>query len=344
MKLSVIDQSPVSTGMTAGQALANTIELARLADRLGYERYWIAEHHDIPTLASPAPEVLIARLTGETKRIRLGSGGIMLPHYSSYKVAEVFRMLHALAPGRIDLGVGRAPGGGPLAAFALRRERNEGRLPDDFGDQLVEVLAFLNREFGEKHPFSRLTVTPEMPGAPQVWLLGSSPWSSAAAAEIGLPYAFAHFITPEPAAAAIAQYYERFKPSRYLAAPRAVAAIGVICAESDEEAQRLSASVRLVRRRIRSGERGLVPSVEEAMRELGPDEPWTPSAGSDWPPFFAGSLDTLKKQLTALAAAWRLEELMIVTIVHEHAARLRSYELLAQAFGLNAAQPAERTP
>jgi luciferase family oxidoreductase group 1 len=340
MKLSVIDQSPVSTGMTAGEALANTIELARLADRLGYERYWIAEHHDIPTLASPAPEVLIARLTGETKRIRLGSGGIMLPHYSSYKVAEVFRMLHALAPDRIDLGVGRAPGGGPLAAFALRRERNEGRLPDDFGEQLVEVLAFLNGEFGEKHPFSRLTVTPQMPGAPQVWLLGSSLWSSAAAAELGLPYAFAHFITPEPAAAAIAQYHERFKPSRYLAAPRAVAALGVICAETDEEARRLSASVRLVRRRIRSGERGLVPSVEEAQRELGPEAPDVDTARGGWPPFFAGSPDTLKKQLTALAAEWRLEELMIVTIVHEHAARMRSYELLAEAFALKASTPA----
>ena len=336
MKLSIIDQSPVSTRMTAGQALANTIELARLADRLGYERYWIAEHHDIPTLASPAPEILIARLTGETQRIRLGSGGVMLPHYSSLKVAEVFRMLHALAPGRIDLGVGRAPGGGPLVAFALRRERTEGAIPDDFPEQLMEVLAFLNREFLPQHPFSRLTVTPEMPGAPQVWLLGSSLWSASAAAELGLPYAFAHFISPEPARAALAHYHEHFKPSRYLSAPQAIAALSVICAATDEEAVRLSASLRLVRRRIRSGERGLVPSVEEAMSELGGGSAEAPNADLSSRPYFAGSPETLKAQLTALAAEWHLDELMVVTIVHDHSARLRSYELLAGAFGLRA--------
>jgi luciferase family oxidoreductase group 1 len=334
MQLSIIDQSPVSTGETPAGALRNTIELARLADRLGYTRYWIAEHHDIATLACPAPEVLIARLTGETTRIRLGSGGIMLPHYSPLKVAEVFRMLHALAPDRIDLGVGRAPGGGPLAAFALRRDRKEGPIPDDFGEQLIEVLAFLKCEFGEKHPFSKITVTPEMPGAPVVWLLGSSLWSASAAAELGLPYAFAHFISPEPAQAALTYYHERFKPSRYLAEAQAIAAIGVVCAETEEEAVRLSASVRLVRQRIRTGVRGLVPSVDEALRELGSEEPWVPSAANPSPPLFIGSPATLKAQLTALAANWRLQELMIVTIVHDHSARLRSYELLAEAFEL----------
>ena len=334
MKLSIIDQSPVSAGATPADALRHTIELARLADRLGYTRYWIAEHHDIPALASPAPEVLIARLTGETSRIRLGSGGIMLPHYSPLKVAEVFRMLHALAPDRIDLGVGRAPGGGPLAAFALRRERNEGPIPDDFGDQLVELLAFLHHEFRPQHPFSRIGVTPDMPGAPDLWLLGSSLWSAAAAAELGLPYAFAHFITPEPAPAALAHYHERFKPSRYLQAPRAIAAVGSVCAESDSEAERLASSVRLVRRRIRTGERGLVPTVEEALRELGP-EAVEPTVGPNgWPAYFVGSPASLKERLTALAEAWRLDEIMIVTIVHDHRARLRSYELLAQAFGL----------
>jgi luciferase family oxidoreductase group 1 len=334
MKLSIIDQSPVSSGSTPADALRNTIELARLADRLGYERYWIAEHHDIPALASPAPEVLIARLTGETQRIRLGSGGIMLPHYSSLKVAEVFRMLHALAPGRIDLGVGRAPGGGPLAAFALRRDRREGAMPDDFPEQLMEVLAFLNHEFLPQHPFSRIIVTPDMPGAPEVWMLGSSLWSASAAAEIGLPYAFAHFIAPGPAQAAIAHYYERFKPSRYLSAPRAIAAFAVICAPTDEEAVRLSASVRLVRRRIRNGEAGLVPSVDEALRELGAESVEVPGGDLSARPFFAGSPATLVAQLSMLATDWRLDEVMIVTIVHDHALRLRSYELLGRAFGL----------
>jgi luciferase family oxidoreductase group 1 len=334
MKLSIIDQSPVSAGSTPADALRHTIELARLADRLGYTRYWIAEHHDIPALASPAPEVLIARLTGETSRIRLGSGGVMLPHYSPLKVAEVFRMLHALAPDRIDLGVGRAPGGAPLAAYALRRERSDGPVPDDFGDQLVELLAFLHHEFGSQHPFSRIGVTPDMPGAPVVWLLGSSLWSAAAAAELGLPYAFAHFITPEPAPAALAHYHERFKPSRYLAAPRAIAAVGAVCAESDSEAERLASSVRLVRRRIRTGERGLVPTVEEALRELGPAAIEPAGGPNGWPAYFVGSPASLKERLTSLADTWRLDEVMIVTIVHDQRARLRSYELLAQAFGL----------
>ena len=158
MKLSVIDQSPVSAGFTPADALRNTIELARLADRLGYERYWIAEHHAITALASPAPEILMTRVAAETSTIRVGSGGVMLPHYSPLKVAETFRMLHALYPGRIDLGVGRAPGGTPLDTFALQRYRGQQLSVDDFPQQLVELLAFLNRDFPDKHPFGRLTV------------------------------------------------------------------------------------------------------------------------------------------------------------------------------------------
>src|SRR6516165_10746183 len=173
MRLSVLDQSPVSEGSTPAQALRNTVELARLTDRLGYARYWVAEHHATASLASPAPEILIARLGAETTRIRVGSGGVMLPHYSPLKVAEQFRMLHALYPDRVDLGIGRAPGGAPLETFALRRERLKTPLPDDFPDQLVELLGFLNQEFAARHPFSRIKVSPEMPGTPEVWLLGS---------------------------------------------------------------------------------------------------------------------------------------------------------------------------
>ncbi len=174
VKLSVIDQSPVPAGFTPADALRNSIELARLADRLGYERYWIAEHHAIEALASPAPEVLVARVAAETSGIRVGSGGVMLPHYSPLKVAEIFRMLHALYPGRIDLGLGRAPGGTPLDSYALQRDRSQQRSVDDFPQQLVELLAFLHRDFPAKHPFSRIRVSPDMPGAPAVWLLGSS--------------------------------------------------------------------------------------------------------------------------------------------------------------------------
>ena len=181
VKLSIVDQSPVSSGSTPAQALQNSIELARLADRLGYQRYWIAEHHGMEILACPAPEILITRIAAETFRIRVGSGAVLLPHYSPLKVAEVFRMLHAMYPERIDLGIGRAPGGTQLEARALRGERGSAPVIDDFADRLVELEAFLGHDFPPDHPFSNIRVTPEMPGAPQLWLLGSSEWSASAA-------------------------------------------------------------------------------------------------------------------------------------------------------------------
>jgi len=334
-RLSVLDQSPVSSGSTPADALRHSIELARLCDRLGYARYWIAEHHATQTLASPAPEILIARLGAETQRIRVGSGGVMLPHYSPLKVAEQFRMLHALYPDRIDLGIGRAPGGSPLETFALRRERVDTPLPDDFPDQLVELLGFLHREFAPRHPFSRIQVSPDMPGAPAVWLLGSSSWSARAAAQLGLPYAFAHFIAPEPTRAAIEHYLGCFQPSRYLAEPRAIVALGAICAETDAEANRLGASVRLMGRRLRQGDLRPVPTVEEAERELAAPDPSPRSDGSEWPRHVFGSPATVRAKLEEMADALQVEELMIVTIVHDHAARSRSYELLAEAFALS---------
>lgn len=334
MRLSVLDQSPVSSGSTPAEALRHTIELARLADRLGYERYWIAEHHATQTLASPAPEILIARLGAETERIRIGSGGVMLPHYSPLKVAEQFRMLHALYPDRVDLGIGRAPGGSPLEAFALRRERLETPMPDDFPDQLIELMGFLHHEFAARHPFSRIRVSPDTPGCPVVWLLGSSLWSASAAAQLGLPYAFAHFIAPEPTRAAIEHYRAQFQPSRYLSEPRAIVALGAVCAETDEEADRLSASVRLMGRRLRQGDLRPVPTVEEALRELATQSPFVPGDSGEWPRHVVGSPGTLRGRLEEIAGALRVEELMIVTIVHDPGARLRSYELLARAFGL----------
>lgn len=334
MKLSVLDQSPVSGGSTAADALRNTIELARLADRLGYERYWIAEHHATQTLASPAPEILIARIGAETQRIRVGSGGVMLPHYSPLKVAEQFRMLHALYPDRVDLGIGRAPGGTPLETFALRRERLDTPFPDDFPDQLAELIGFLHREFAPRHPFSRIRVSPEMPGAPPVWLLGSSLWSASAAAELGLPYAFAHFIAPDPTRAAIEHYRSHFRPSSRLTAPRAIVALGAVCAQTDAEANRLGASVRLMGRRLRQGDLRPVPTVEEAERELAAPDPLPRAEGGEWPRHVFGSPATVRSRLEEMASALAIDEVMIVTIVHDHAARVRSYELLAEAFGI----------
>jgi luciferase family oxidoreductase group 1 len=331
VKLSIIDQSPVPAGSTPADALHNTIELARLADRLGYERYWIAEHHAIEALASPAPEILIARVAAETSGIRVGSGGVLLPHYSPLKVAEIFRMLHALYPGRIDLGVGRAPGGTPLDAFALRSEREHEPPSDDFPQRLLELFAFLDRSFPADHPFSRIKVSPVMPGGPEIWLLGSSLWSASAAAQLGLPYAFAHFIDPEPTRAALEYYRSHFVPGR-VPAPRTILAMGVMCADDDAEAERHFASTRLFRRRIRSGDLRPIPPPDEALSELGSArEPLVPS---EFPRYVVGAPDKIVPQLTAIAEQLRIDELMVITVVHGHGARMRSYELLARCFDL----------
>lgn len=334
MKLSIIDQSPVSEGSTPADALRNSIELARLADRLGYERYWIAEHHGMVTLASPAPEILIARVAAETTHIRVGSGGVMLPHYSPMKVAEQFRMLHALYPERIDLGVGRAPGGTGLETFALMRDRKRHEVSDDFPNQMAELLAFLNRGFPGDHPFSRIKLTPSMPGSPAVWLLGSSMWSASAAAQFGLPYAFAHFIDQRPTRSAIEYYREHFAPSDYLSTPMAIVALGAICADTNEEAQRLAASSRVLIRHIRRGEPRLVPTPEDALEELAETADPEPPVTSEFPRYHVGAPDELRDKLIDMASQLHVEELMIVTIVHDHRARMRSYELLARAFEL----------
>jgi luciferase family oxidoreductase group 1 len=333
VKLSVIDQSPVPAGFTPADALRNTIELARLADRLGYERYWIAEHHAIDALASPAPEIMIARVGAETSGIRVGSGGVMLPHYSALKVAETFRVLHALYPGRVDLGIGRAPGGTPLESYALRRDRSQPE-SDDFPHQLAELRGFLYHRFKPTHPFSRIRLSPEMPGTPEVWLLGSSMWSASAAAELGLPYAFAHFINQQPTRMALEYYRDHFKPSEELAAPRAVLALGAICADSEAEALRLLGSARLFSARIRRGEIGPIPTPEEAIAELGPAREPRIAGDGEWPRYIAGEPEQVRSQLVDMASVLHVDELMIVTITHDHRARMRSYELLAQAFEL----------
>jgi luciferase family oxidoreductase group 1 len=333
VRLSVVDQSPVSSGSTSADALQNTIELARLADRLGYTRYWIAEHHAMDMLASPAPEVLLSRVGAETSRIRIGSGGVLLPHYSPLKVAEVFKMLHALYPDRVDLGIGRAPGGTQLEAYALRRDRTQ-PMKDDFPEQLIELLHFLDGDFPPNHPFSGMHVSPAMPGGPEVWLLGSSMWSANAAARFGLPYAFAHFINQEPTRKAIEYYKTHFTPSKYLSEPRAIVALGAICADSEKEAERLFSSARLIGRRLRQGILGPVPTPEEAIEELRSVRgPTLPELG-EWPRYFVGIPAKVREELTQVAETLGIDELMIVTIVHDHQARLRSYELLAETFGL----------
>jgi len=338
LKLSVLDQSPVPAGFTPADALRNTIDLARAAESLGYERYWIAEHHCMETLACPAPEILITRVAAETSAIRVGSGGVLLPHYSPLKVAEQFRMLHALYPGRIDLAVGRAPGSGGLEAYALQRERSKRHQAEDFPEQVIELDAFLHHDFPPEHPFSRIKVSPDMPGCPDLWMLGSSLWSAAVAAQLGIPYAFAHFIGPEQTEAALARYRADFKPSKRLAEPRVIVALGAICADTEAEATRLSASTKVLVRGFRlGGERRPVPTPEDALRELealgeGAD-PFTWDSGA-WPRYLIGSAEQLKDKLEAMARDFVVDELMILTVIHDHQARRRSYELLAESFGL----------
>ena len=258
----------------------------------------------------------------------------MLPHYTPLKVAEVFRTLYALYPDRVDLGIGRAPGGGPTEMLALRRSRKT-PMEDDFPDQVNELLAFLEDEFPVGHPFGRVKAMPEPKltegyRGPAVWMLGSSMWSSAAAVEFGLPYSFAHFFSPVKTRDAIETYMRNFRPGIRREKPEATVAVGVICAETGDEAEYLAASVRLLQARIRLGDRRPVASPEDALRELKAMGPVSMEEG-EWPRYFYGTPERVHAQLTAFAGALDLDEVIAVTIVHDHEARLRSYELLARA-------------
>jgi luciferase family oxidoreductase group 1 len=330
-RLSVLDQSPISQGSSGAQALANTLDLARLADRLGYHRYWVAEHHGGPMLAGPSPEALIGPIAAATERIRVGSGGVMLPHYSPLKVAETFSVLAGLFPGRIDLGLGRAAGTDPLTTYALQRDRRQAAA-DDFLEQLVELLGYLNDRLPPDHPFARLAKTlPGRPHKPEPWLLGSSPQSAIWAAELGLPYAFADFINPEGAEIA-ALYRERFAEHEHADAhPRTAVGVWVICADTDEEAQRLAASGRMTFTLLRRGQLIAVPPPEDALRFLAADER-DPTQPRPRRRAVVGSPDTVREQLAAVVASYRAEEAIVVCITYDHQARRRSYELLADAF------------
>jgi luciferase family oxidoreductase group 1 len=330
----VLDQSPISQGSSGAQALRNTIDLARLVDRLGYHRYWVAEHHGGPMLAGPSPEALIGPIAAATNGIRVGSGGVMLPHYSPFKVAETFSLLAGLFPGRIDLGLGRAAGTDPLTTYALQRDRRQAT-PDDFPEQLEELLGYLEDRLPSDHPFARLAkMLPGLPERPEPWLLGSSPQSALWAAERGLPYAFADFINPRGAEIA-ALYRERFAEHEHAGLrPRTAVAVWTICADTDEQAVRLAASGRMTFTLLRRGQLIAVPPPEDALRFLAADE----RAGAGGAPrserrAVLGAPATVRAELEEVVARYGAEEAIIVSITYEHAARMRSYELLAQACG-----------
>jgi len=326
VKLSVLDQSPIIGTLGARRAIEETLALARRADALGYQRYWLAEHHAIGALADPCPEVLLARLGAETTRMRIGSGGVLLPYYSAFKMAEIFRMLEALYPGRVDLGIGRAPGGDSRTARAV----GGGSLPDarNFPEQVWELVGHLDGSLPDDHPFKRLRAQPEGETAPQVWLLGSSDYSGALAAQLGLRFAFAHFINAQGGDAVTRAYREQYQPSAREARPQALVCTFAICADSDAEAERLAASIDLRRLHMALNLDTTVPPLDEALRHEYSDEERRYVMGQRARAVIGGPAKC-RREIEAMAERYAADEVMLLTITGDYASRLRSYELLA---------------
>jgi luciferase family oxidoreductase group 1 len=332
-RLSVLDLSPVSVGSTSAQALRNTVDLAQLADELGYTRYWLAEHHNTKLIASSVPPLMIGHVANATKRIRVGSGGVMLPNHAPLSVAEQFRVLEALHPGRIDLGLGRAPGTDTVTALALRRSR-QAVYADDFPQQLSELLGFLSDDFPNEHPFRNVTAMPSDVGTPEIWLLGSSDFSAQLAAKLGLGFAFAHHIQPSPAVAALRLYLDNFRPSKYCAAPKALIGVSVVCAETDERAAEIARPVELALLRLRQGRLGRLPSIKDATDyDYTPEERQLIALNRDR--VFIGSPKTVRERLASLADRAGVDEIMVTSLIYDHDDRRRSDELLADAFALD---------
>ena len=331
IRLNVLDQSPIRPGSTARQALLETVELAQLADRLGFNRFWVSEHHNINTLAGSAPEVLIAHLGSQTQRIRLGSGGVMLPHYSALKVAENFRLLEALFPGRIDLGMGRAPGGDRLTAHALNPHNIFSE--QDFVEQLMDLQAYLRDEKVPDTIHERVMAAPQAATSPELWLLSSSGQSGLFAAHLGMAFSFAQFINGNGGPAAVRQYRERFRPSRELAAPLANVAVFVLCADTEAKAAELHAALDLQLLRFGKGERGTFPSADEVRGYQFTAEDQLHLAHNRGR-VVSGTPEQVHVQLTKIAEDYAVDEVAAVTITADFEDRLRSYELLAEAFEL----------
>lgn len=328
MILSVLDQTPIAAGTTPAAALANSIDLARHCEALGYHRYWLAEHHASPALAGSAPEILIASVAAATQRIRVGSGGVMLPHYSPLKVAEQFSLLAGLYPGRIDLGLGRAPGSDQRTAVALQRDRRQ-QSPHDFPQQLAELIGYLENSLPPEHPFAAYARTlPGLPEAPEPWVLGSSPDSAMFAGDLGLPYCFADFINAAGAAIA-ADYRQRFVPRHVGDKPEVMIAVWTVAADSDAEADWLAAPARMMFAHLLTGRSIAVPSPEIAVAWLA-DHPEL-AHGRAGRRVVAGSPDTVRAGLTAAAVEYGADEVMLVNILHDHQARKRSYSLAMAA-------------
>ena len=330
--LSILDLSPVVSGASAAQALRNTLDLARTADALGYTRYWLAEHHNMPTIASSAPDIMIGQIAAQTQHIRVGSGGVMLPNHAPLMVAERFKVLEALYPGRIDLGLGRAPGTDQITSYALRRRQGISE-EDDFLDRFQELVLLETRAFPAGHPFQNVRAMPADVPLPPIWLLGSSDYSARLAAQIGAGFSFAaHFSDLDPAIP-MRLYRESFKPSARMQTPQAILALAVVCADSDEEADRLASAADLHFVRRAKGDYLPLASPDEAAAY-----PYTAidreRIAHNRRRLVVGGPKTVHDRLTAAIATTQADELMITTMMHGHEARKRSYTLLAEMFGL----------
>jgi luciferase family oxidoreductase group 1 len=327
--LSVLDLAPVSSGSTPADALRASLELAAHVDDLGFTRYWVAEHHNMPGIASSSPAVLIAHLAAVTSRLRLGSGGVMLPNHSPLTIAEQFGMLEALHPGRIDLGLGRAPGTDGLTARALRRDRSV-EDAGDFPRQLDELIGYFDGSFSERHPFGTIHAVPARGYRPSIWLLGSSDFSAHLAGELGLPFSFAHHFAATNTMAAVQTYRAAFRPSSTLERPYLMLGVNVICADTDDEAMWLAGSGALAILRLRQGRPDVYPSPEEAS--LHPYTPIERESVRSWTAaHVVGDSTTVKAGLDELVERTGADELMITTNTHSPQARRRSYSLVADA-------------
>ena len=344
LTLSVVDQSPVRAGGTGGDALRESIELAALVEKWGYERYWVAEHHNIPNFAGASPELLIGQIAARTSRIRVGSGGVMLSHYSALKVAENFRVLESLFPGRIDLGIGRAPGSDQLTAAALAypgRVRDIGHFPR----QVLDVIGYLNEGLEEGHIFSDVHAGPGECSAPDVWLLGSRYESAFMAADLGLPFAYAHFFAmrTEDGPGIVHAYKERFQPSRFLQEPKVNVSVHVLCAETKEKAERLASSRNVARILSLKGMASGIPPVEEALRyNFSPLE--MAHTAEQRKRCVDGDPECVRSQLESVAETYGTTDIGVVTVCYAFEDRARSYELVAQACGLIPASDSEEAP
>ena len=325
LPLSILDLSPVGADMSPSQAIRDSAELAKHADRLGYQRYWVAEHHNMASIATSAPEVMIAHIAAVTQRIRVGAGGIMIPNHTPLRVVEIFRTLEALYPGRIDLGLGRAPGTDPVTAAALRRSDDP-----EVNQLLAELMAFERGDFPEKHPFRQIVPMPSDARLTSIWMLGSTLAGASIAAQLGVPYAFAGHFAMRSARDAIAVYRRQFRPSAALAEPYAMLAVTAVCGADDEDARRLAAPIRVAIAKTRTGKRGPIVSIDEALAY-----PFTAEERAIADDFLTGAViggqDHVAAGILALARETGAQEVMLSALIPGLEARKASIERISQA-------------